>query len=311
MLEVKNLNIEYLKGDLKFQAVKDVSFKIDNNQSMGLIGESGSGKTSVAMGILNLIDKKNVDLSGEILYNGENILTMSNNEFNKFRWCDISVVFQKSMNAFSPVHKISELCIDICKQHKDRIVIEDVEKNTTELFSLLNLSEDVYRKYPFELSGGMKQRVLIALSLLLKPKLVVWDEITSSIDTITKNIFLKELKGINELIKFAKLIITHDLTVAEELCDKLLVMYQGKIVEIGNTRDIISFPKHPYTNDLISSRAYNDNSESNVIEKVVSDSSLCGYLHKCKYSRGECWRTPPTLYSLNEDHQVLCNNQEG
>ena len=186
LLSIKNLKITYKNNEKEVYAVDDISFDMESGDSLGIVGESGSGKSTLAMGILRLLSPQSAQVSGNAFFHDKDLLAMSKEEFNKSKWKQISVVFQKSMNILSPIHKIGDQLEDIYRVHEPKASKEQIKKRVLELFKLVNLSDRVYDLYPHELSGGMLQRTSIALSLLHNPELIILDEATTALDVVTQ-----------------------------------------------------------------------------------------------------------------------------
>ena len=253
VLVVKNLNMHYetLAGDV--QAVKNVSFSVKEGESFGLVGESGCGKTSVAMSLLQLQADNAKISSGSIVLDGQEMVGLTESELRKVRWDGISIVFQGAMNAWNPVAKIGEQIREAIREHRpDNSKDENTEK-ITELFNIVGLDSSVMDRYPHELSGGMKQRAMIALALSCDPKVVIADEPTTALDVVIQDQILKELKKVQELLGLSLIYISHDIAVIAEMTDNMAVMYAGSIVELGPTSDVFSKPKHAYTRLLLES----------------------------------------------------------
>ena len=247
MLSIKNANVVYKVKGAKVHAVNNVSFEVEQQDSVGIVGESGSGKSTLAMMILRLLPKDITEITGEIIFENRNILNMSEEEFNKYRWTDISAVFQKSMNALSPVHRIGSQMMKIYKVHCPKASNEEAKKRVLELLEMVNLPQRVFRLYQHELSGGMMQRVSIGLSLMYNPKLIIMDEATTALDVITESQILDEIIQLEEKLKITRLMITHDMSIVANTCKKVAVMYAGCLLEYGLVKDVIANPKHPYT----------------------------------------------------------------
>lgn len=251
LLETENLSISYRTDQGWYQAVKDVSIGFDSNKTYGIIGESGSGKTTLMMGMLNLLSPQSTQVQGKVIFQGVNIRELTHQELNRMRWEEVAVVFQNSMNTLSPVHRIIEQVVDIYQAHRPKTRRAEIQAHMQEIFNLLNLHPKVIHSYPHELSGGMMQRVSIALSLMFNPQIIILDEATTALDVITQNKILGELKALNEIYNNTKIIITHDLSVVRQTCDYVFIMHEGEIVEEGEIEQIFADPQHPYTSGMI------------------------------------------------------------
>ena len=253
VLVVDNLNMHYETLDGPVQAVKDVSFTLKEGESFGLVGESGCGKTSVAMSLLQLQADNAKISSGSIKLDGTELVGMTEKELRTVRWDGISIVFQGAMNAWNPVAKIGEQIREAIREHRPDNSKDENTKKITELFDIVGLDSSVMDRYPHELSGGMKQRAVIALALSCDPKVVIADEPTTALDVVIQDQILKELKKVQELLGLSLIYISHDIAVIAEMTDNMAVMYAGSIVELGPTSDVFSKPKHAYTRLLLES----------------------------------------------------------
>ena len=253
VLKVDNLNMHYETSEGNVTAVKDVSFSINKGESFGLVGESGCGKTSVAMSLLQLQAENAKISSGSIVLDGQQLVGLSENELRKVRWDGISIVFQGAMNAWNPVVKIGKQIREAIREHyPNNSKLENTEKIAS-LFEMVGLDKSTMDRFPHELSGGMKQRAVIALALSCDPKVVIADEPTTALDVVIQDQILKEIKKVQELLGLSLIYISHDIAVIAEMTDNMAVMYAGRIVEKGPTNKIFSSPKHAYTRLLLES----------------------------------------------------------
>lgn len=253
ILEVKDLNMQYKTSEGFVKAIQDVSFDIPEKASFGLVGESGCGKTSVAMSLLQLQSDNAEITSGSIVFDGTDIVQLSEQDLRKVRWFGISIVFQGAMNAWNPVVKVGEQIREAIREHyPNNTKIENTEKIES-LFKMVGLDSSIMNRFPHELSGGMKQRAVIALALSCDPKVVIADEPTTALDVVIQDQILKEIKKVQELLGLSLIYISHDIAVIAEMTDQMAVMYAGSIVEIGPTEQVFSNPKHAYTRLLLES----------------------------------------------------------
>ena len=253
ILEVNNLNMHYetVSGDVA--AVKDITFHVKKGESFGLVGESGCGKTSVAMSLVQLQADNAKISSGSIKLDGQELIGLSENELRKIRWDSISIVFQGAMNAWNPVIKVGEQIREAMREHNPESSKKENIEKINELFQMVGLDESISERFPHELSGGMKQRAVIALALSCDPKVVIADEPTTALDVVIQDQILKEIKKVQELLGLSLIYISHDIAVIAEMTDQMAVMYAGSIVEIGPTDQVFSNPKHAYTRLLLES----------------------------------------------------------
>ena len=253
VLVVKDLNMHYetLAGNVS--AVKNVSFSVKEGESFGLVGESGCGKTSVAMSLLQLQADNAKISSGSISLDGIEMVGMSESELRKVRWNGISIVFQGAMNAWNPVEKVGEQIREAIREHYPSNTKAENTEKIQSLFKMVGLDSSIMDRFPHELSGGMKQRAVIALALSCDPKVVIADEPTTALDVVIQDQILKEIKNVQKLLGLSLIYISHDIAVIAEMTNQMAVMYAGSIVEIGPTDQVFSNPKHAYTRLLLES----------------------------------------------------------
>ena len=282
ILEVTNLSMHYETISGNVDAVKDVTFNVKQGESFGLVGESGCGKTSVAMTLLQLQPENGKISQGSIKFDNNEMIGLSENELRKIRWKGMSIVFQGAMNAWNPVVKVGEQIREAMREHSPNNSKSENTKKIRELFEMVGLDESVIERFPHELSGGMKQRAMIALALSCDPKLIIADEPTTALDVVIQDQILKEIRKVQEVFGLSLIYISHDIAVIAEMTDNMAVMYAGSIVELGKTEEIFKDPKHAYTRMLLESTP-----------------SIIGEKKKLRSLDGE----PPTL--INNDNKCL------
>ena len=253
ILVVDNLNMHYETLEGKVMAVNNVTFSVKEGESFGLVGESGCGKSSVASTLLQLQSDNAVISSGSIKLDEKELVGMTESELRKVRWNDISIVFQGAMNAWNPVIKIGEQIREAIREHYPSNSKKENTDKISELFKIVGLEDSIMDRYPHELSGGMKQRAVIALALSCDPKIVIADEPTTALDVVIQDQILKEIKKVQELLGLSLIYISHDIAVIAEMTENMAVMYAGSIVEKGPTASIFSNPRHAYTRLLLES----------------------------------------------------------
>ena len=253
ILVVDNLNMHYETLEGKVMAVNNVTFSVKEGESFGLVGESGCGKSSVASTLLQLQSDNAVISSGSIKLGEQELVGMTESELRRVRWNDISIVFQGAMNAWNPVIKIGEQIREAIREHYPSNSKKENTEKISELFKIVGLEDSIMDRYPHELSGGMKQRAVIALALSCDPKIVIADEPTTALDVVIQDQILKEIKKVQELLGLSLIYISHDIAVIAEMTDNMAVMYAGSIVEKGPTASIFSNPRHAYTRLLLES----------------------------------------------------------
>jgi oligopeptide/dipeptide ABC transporter ATP-binding protein len=311
VLEVRDLRLYYktLRGVVR--AVDGVSFTIDEGEALGLVGESGCGKTSVGISILRLLPKNVHTLDGAIMLNGTDLLKLDEEEVRRqVRWRQVSMVFQGAMNALNPVirvgHQVAEPLLLLAGQ--DKVV---ARRRVEELFERIGLPREVYDRYPHELSGGMKQRVVIAMALVLNPSLVILDEPTSALDVSVQAQIMNLLKRLKRELDISMIFVTHDITLASDLCDRMAVMYAGHLMEIGSAEEVLLKPKHPYTQKLLAATP-RLRGESNpefipgAPPDLVAPPSGCRFHPRCHRVFEDCSRLVPPDVEVAPGHLVKC-----
>ena len=315
VLVVKDLNMHYetLSGDVS--AVKNGSFTLKEGESFGLVGESGCGKTSVAMSLLQLQADNAKISSGSIKLDGIEMVGMSESELRKVRWDGISIVFQGAMNAWNPVVKVGEQIREAIREHyPNNTKIQNTEKIES-LFKMVGLDSTIMDRFPHELSGGMKQRAVIALALSCDPKVVIADEPTTALDVVIQDQILKEIKKVQELLGLSLIYISHDIAVIAEMTDKMAVMYAGSIVEKGPTSEIFANPQHSYTKSLLASTpsVVGDKVKLNSLEgeppSLIDQIEGCSFAPRCPNRNTTCHpELDMELVEVGPDHFVdICS----
>ena len=317
ILEVKDLNMSYKTIDGNVDAVKDVSFTVKQGESFGLVGESGCGKTSVAMSLLQLQADNGKITSGEIIFDGQNIVTLSEAELREVRWSGISIVFQGAMNSWNPVVKIGEQIREAMREHYPNKTKDENTKKILELFEIVGLEDSIIDRYPHELSGGMKQRAVIALALSCDPKLIIADEPTTALDVVIQDQILNEIRKVQDVLGLSLIYISHDIAVIAEMTDNMAVMYAGRIVERGPTKEIFANPKHSYTKSLLESTpsVVGDKVKLQSLDgeppSLISKEKGCTFAPRCPYKDISC--NPELDMQLKEvgpNHYVDACNAE-
>ncbi len=313
LLELKHVNVTYHVGQKDIYAVQDANLEIDPQDAVGIVGESGSGKSTLAMGILRLLSERISTIEGEAIFDGVDLLKISTEELNKRRWTEIAVVFQKSMNSLSPVHRIGKQMEDVYRIHQPQADKAAVKARVIEMLKTVNLPERVYRSFPHELSGGMMQRVSIALSLLFNPRLLVLDEATTALDVVTQGQILKEIIALQERFSLTRIMITHDVSVVASTCNKIAVMYAGRMLESGYVKDVLVNPKHPYTQGLLKSfpSFTGAREELRGIPGSLPDLSVyptgCVFAPRCPYATEKCRQSLPVTQTVGDHWQAACH----
>lgn len=319
LLELKNVNVRYIMKDKKVHACQHVSLEIEEQDSIGIVGESGSGKSTLASAVLRLLPHRITQVDGEILYNGKDLLKLTKDEMDALRWTDLSIVFQKSMSALSPVHKVGAQMEDVYRVHFPNADKNEIKQRVYDLFKVVNLSDRVYELYPHELSGGMMQRVSIALSLLHNPRLLVLDEATTALDVVTQSQILREIMSLEQNLNVTRIMVTHDVSVVASTCKKIAVMYAGRLMESGETKDVLVNPQHPYTQGLLKSFPSFKGAKNDLrgIPGSLPDLSQeipgCVFAPRCPFATEKCRTVEPELKTINEkgNWKVACHKVGG
>ncbi len=313
LLEIKGLETYYetIKGYVK--AVDDVSLSIKSKTAVGLVGESGCGKTTLALAITRLLPSNGRVLGGSVLFDGKDIISISEEEFRReYRWKRISMVFQGAMNALNPVYRIGDQIAEAIVKHEN-VTKEEALERARELLSLVGIDPQRARSYPHELSGGMKQRTMIAMALACNPEFLIADEPTTALDVIVQAQVLKLIKSLQERLGLTLMLITHDLSVVAEICDYAAVMYAGKVVESADVVTIYKNPIHPYTKGLVNSFPSIRGEKKELVSIPGAPPNLlnpppgCRFHPRCPYAMDICRREEPELISVDEEHQVACH----
>lgn len=318
LLSIKDLSVTYHSNGKSIQALDGFSLDIKEGESWGIVGESGSGKTTLIMALMRLLPRGKAQVTGKALLGQKDLISISDDELRKIRWQEMSMVFQKSMNALSPVHKIGSFMGDIYKVHRPNASKETARNRIEELLELVNLSPKIYNMYPHELSGGMIQRVSIALSLLFSPKLLILDEATTALDVVTQNQILKEIVELEKKTGITRIMITHDMSVVASSCKNVAVLYAGRLLEAGKVEDVLVNPVHSYTKGLINSfPKFNTEAHEPLksirgsLPDLSSPPKGCIFAPRCD-NRGElCDNERPNKSIINNSTIVYCHRAGG
>lgn len=311
ILEITNLTVRYRIKNKEIYAVENISLSVDKEEFVGIVGESGSGKSTMAHAIVRLLPPNAYIKTGKVNLLGYDLINMSDEKIMKIRWKDFSIVFQKSMSALSPVHRIDDQMMEAIKLHNPQISQQEIKSRLDKLLQMVNLPERVLKSYPHELSGGMMQRVMIALALVNFPKFVIFDEATTALDVVTQGQIIEEIKQLVKELSLTGMVISHDIGVVSELCNKIAVMYAGKLVEYGSKNDIIHNPYHPYTKALVFSLPdfVKERGELVGIPGTLPDLSQppkgCVFASRCPLADEKCFEQVPPLLRKDE-RQIAC-----
>ncbi len=317
VLSVRDLSISYMAHRGRVQAVNRVSFDLHKGETLALTGESGCGKTTLNLGIIGLLPKTGRIDQGQILYtrrggHAMDVRRQSEAQMRQFRWAECAMVFQAALNSLNPVLPIREMVYDTARAHgqRDR---RKVRERALELFRKVRLDPlRVFNAYPHELSGGMRQRVLLALGVLLNPQVVILDEPTTAVDILTQRTILEVLKALRDEMDFSIIFISHDLSIAAEMADTVATMYAGEIVEIGPVNEIFYRPRHAYTLGLLeavpqlSTGAEELRSIPGSPPDLIEPPLGCKFHPRCPFATRRCREEAPPLVDVGGDHRVAC-----
>ncbi|MCD8510729.1 MAG: ABC transporter ATP-binding protein [Bacillus sp. (in: Bacteria)] len=315
LLEVKDLDIDYVteKGPLK--AVSDISFTLEEGERLGLVGESGCGKTTLAKSLMRLLPSNGVIPKGELIFKGEDLVKKSNEEIRKLRWKEISMIAQSAMNALDPVYRVGDQIVEAIQAHTT-MSDSDAMSRAGELFELVGLEKKRLRDYPHQMSGGMKQRAIIAMALSLNPSLVIADEPTTALDVVVQDRILNQIIQIQKEINSSMVFITHDISVVSETCNTIIVMYGGKMMEKSSTRNFFKEPYHPYSLGLQNAFPSIMDIGEELISIPGSPPDLlnppkgCRFAERCPFATDKCREEDPALVEVSEEHFVACHYTE-
>jgi len=312
LIQVKDLKVEYDTDAGVVYAVNGLNFEIEKKHTLGLVGETGAGKTTTALSILNLVpNPPGVITGGEVLLEGKNVFKMTVEELEKLRGNEVAMIFQDPMTALNPVMTVGEQIAESVLLHNSISEAEAMER-AKEMLKMVGISENRSSDYPHQFSGGMRQRVVIAIALACKPKLLIADEPTTALDVTIQAQVLALIQDLIAKNDMALLLITHDLGVVAEICDDVAVVYSGQIVEKGTADDVFNHKAHPYTEGLFNSlpnlRKRGEDLEPikgmmpNPMEKIVG----CSFAPRCQYATDQCFKEIPTLQGIAQTHSVAC-----
>ena len=312
VLEVRNLTIHYSTSEGAVQAVRDCSFTLRKGESIGLLGESGCGKTTIALALLGVLPSNATIVNGSITLQGQELTAMSEEQLKSVRWSGISMIFQAAMNSFSPVHRVGEQIAEAIQAHESLPYRETMER-VKQLYELVGIDAGLLQRYPHEYSGGMKQRAVIAMALACNPSVVVADEPTTALDAIVQSQILERLNELQSINQTAFFFISHDVGVIAQMSDYVGVMYAGEIVEYGKCNAVLTDAQHPYTRALSDSFLSITGAKRRLLPLGGSPPDLaalpegCAFYPRCGNRTAECSTQQPPR-GVDGDHWQLCWN---
>lgn len=315
ILQVKNLRTYYHSKTKIVPAVDGVSFSLKQGESIGIVGESGCGKSTVARTIINLLDHSYTRVEeGEILFHGQDILKVSAREMNQIRGKKVSMIFQNPLSTLNPVFTVGDQIGEVLALHNRKLSKKEILEKSIELLKLVGIPSPETRvhDYPHQLSGGMQQRVIIAIALACSPEIVIADEPTTALDVTIQAQILDLMKELQEKLKMGLILITHNMGVVVRMCETILVMYGGVVVESGRTGDIFASPSHPYTQGLLAAipSVHEDKEElysiPGFVPRFEHPVTQCRFCNRCSHAVDRCFREEPPFVQVGEEHYSRC-----
>ncbi|MBW7959566.1 MAG: ABC transporter ATP-binding protein [Candidatus Promineofilum sp.] len=310
LLEVKDLQIEY-KGRRSLKAVDRVNFELQLGDNLGIVGESGCGKTTLAKSLLGLLPDNGSVVGGAILWDKTDVSHYSENEWNRLRWSDIALVPQNALSSFNPVYRLRDQIVEAIRAHES-ISVDDARRRTEKLATMVGIDPQRLMDFPHQLSGGMKQRLVIAMALALNPRLIIADEPTTALDVVVQDRIIRQIVELQNELKFAMIYISHDIAVVAETCHLIAVMYAGQIVEYGLTSAVLKKPIHPYTMGL-----KNAFPELRVDKPLISipghppnldpPPTGCRFASRCPFATELCRQSEPPMVELPSGQKAACH----
>ena len=316
LLEVSDLSIEYFAGDQSTRAVDHVSFSISNDEFLGLVGESACGKSTLLFGIARLLGDNADIVSGKVAYSGKNLVMLRERQLRHLRWRDFSVVMQSAMNALNPVMTVEAQFRDALQSHS-RISRKAARARGAEVLQLVGIDPIHLKSYPHQLSGGMRQRAMIAMALLFTPDLILMDEPTSALDVVAQRSLMLQIKQLQKELHFAVIFVTHDMALVGRYADRIGVMYAGELVEVAPSEEVFGRPKHPYTRGLLGAypSVHGPRIELRGIPGRPPDLRFaiqgCRYADRCPEVKSRCREHAPEFYRVGDRDLVRCFLYDG
>jgi peptide/nickel transport system ATP-binding protein len=312
VLDVRNLTMHYMTRKGPVFAVDDVSFHLGRGESIGLVGESGCGKTSVAISLMKLLPENARIVRGQVLLNQTDLVPLTYDEVRKFRWRHISMVFQAAMNALNPVYTVEDQILEALRLHRPELTEAEMSQKIDDLFELVELDPGFKTQYPHQYSGGMRQRAIIAMALSCDPDMIIADEPTTALDVIVQDSLLKKVREIQKQLNMAMIYISHDIAVIAEVSQRVGVMYAGQMAEMSSTEAIFHRPIHPYTMGLMSAFPSIIGEKTPLVQLPGEPPDLlnpppgCRFHPRCPYATEICREEVPEFIAHSEQHFAAC-----
>ena len=313
LLDIKDLSIVYATSDGVVRALNDANLQLFRGETLGLVGETGAGKTTMARGIMRLIpNPPGKIVSGEIYYEGKDLLKYSEKEMRQLRGQQISMIFQDPMTSLNPVMPVGQQILEVIQNHNPGMPKAEQKQKAEEMLEMVGITASRYEDYPHQFSGGMKQRVIIAIALACNPQLLIADEPTTALDVTIQAQVLEMIRDLKEKNNTSMLLITHDLGVVAQNCDRVAIIYAGEIVEYGTLHQVYKETLHPYTEGLFGSIPKLDSTSKRLaaIDGMMPDPTNlptgCKFADRCRYVCDKCRQEQPDLIELTDGHKVRC-----
>ncbi len=314
LLDVEDMSVGYRTKRGLMRAVDGVSFRVKKGLSLGLVGESGCGKTTVGMALMGLLPTNGEVTGGRVIFKGEDLFSKTEEEMRRVRWKEIAMIFQAAMNALNPVHRIEKQITEAILTHSPDLSEEQALSQVEGLFQMVNLPLNRMRDYPHQYSGGMKQRAIIAMALACNPDLIIADEPTTALDVIVQHQILEEIKALQKDLGISMIFISHDISIVADVCHDIGVMYAGQLVEYGSREEVFGDPRHYYTRALLASYPTLAGEKRDLVPipgetpSLVDPPSGCRFCDRCDASVEECCRKRPDWREVSPTHRVLCGH---
>ena len=312
LLEVENLSIDYRTRKGNLHAVEGISFSLDKGKSLGFVGESGCGKTTLGMALMRLLPPNGMIREGRVVFDGEDLLQKTEEDMRQIRWQKMAMIFQAAMNALNPVHRVVDQIAEALMTHDPLLEKEQAYEKVEGLFNLVGLSKDRMRDYPHQYSGGMKQRAIIAMALACKPKLIIADEPTTALDVIVQHQILEETKNLQKEFGISVIFISHDIAIVADVCHDIGIMYAGMLVEYGAREEVFENPVHPYTRALLSSYPTLTGKKEQLkpipgeTPNLIHPPSGCRFCDRCPHAKSSCRIGTATWVEVSPRHKAIC-----
>lgn len=312
LLEVDNLSIGYRTRKGYLQAVEGISFSLEEGRSLGFVGESGCGKTTLGMALMGLLPPNAVITQGRIVFEGVDLVPLSQEEMRKIRWRRIAMIFQAAMNALNPVHRVEDQIMEAIMTHSPSTARDEAKKQVEGLYQMVGIPKDRMRDYPHQYSGGMKQRAIIAMALACQPRLIIADEPTTALDVIVQDQILTETKALQKEFGISIIFISHDISIVADVSHDIGIMYAGHMVEYGDREEVFQRPAHPYTKALLASYPTLTGRQGELRPipgeppNLIHPPSGCRFCDRCPGAGETCRHGVPAWQELSPRHKTLC-----